>query len=109
MSGVWKLVPETIFCVDRRPGARPLTGGKVPVLSVRTTPPVATATHAGTAINGACTLVEIVTPIGTRRMGVADAYITSSLRMAIKLWPGCERDEVVRRWEDAADERGGRS
>lgn len=106
---MWKLIPETIFCTDQRPGAQRLTGGKVPVLSVKVTPPVGTSTHAGTAIRGECTLVEITTPIGVRRMGVSDAYINSSLRMAIKLWPGTERDEVIRRWEDASDERGGAS
>ncbi len=103
---MWKLVPETIFCTDQRAEAKPLTGGKVPVLSIRTVPPVATPTHEGTAIRGACTLVEITTPIGVRRMGVSDAYINSSLRMAIKLWPGTERDEVIRRWENTTDERG---
>lgn len=106
---MWKLVPQMIFCTDQRPGARPLTGGMVPVLNVKTTPPVTTTTHAGTAIRGECTLVEITTPIGVRRMGVSDAYINSSLRMAVKLWPGAERDEVIRRWETTTDERGGAS
>jgi hypothetical protein len=106
---MWKLVPTEIFCTDQRSGAKRLTGGKVPVTSIKATPPVDTTTHDGTGIRGACTLVEIATPIGVRRMGVSDAYINSSLRMAIKLWPGTERDEVIRRWEDTTDERGGPS
>jgi hypothetical protein len=103
---MWKLVPTTIYCTDQRHGAKRLTGGNVPVLTVRTTPPVSAPTHEGTAIRGACTLVKITTPLGVRRMGVSDAYINASLRLAIKLWPGTERDEVIRRWEDTTDERG---
>lgn len=106
---MWKLVPTTIFCTDQRPGAHPLTGANVPVTGVRVTPPVDDPHHEGTAIRGDCTLVEITTPIGVRRIGVADAFITSSLRMAVKLWPGTECDEVIRRWEDTTDERGGAS
>lgn len=104
---MWKLIPETIFCTDAAARARgELRGGKVPVLRVETRPPVTTAAHEGTAIRGECTLVTIHTPIGVRRMGVADAYINSSLRMAVKLWPGAERDECLQRWEDTTDERG---
>lgn len=99
--GGWKLIPESVFC--RVPGT--MTGGMAPVLRVTATPPVKTATHEGTAIRGECTLVTVETTIGVRHYGVADAYINSSLRMAIKLWPGCEHDEVIRRWEDTTDER----
>jgi hypothetical protein len=103
---VWKLIPETVFCVDAAARASgKLQGGKVPVIRVETHPPVATATHPGTAIRGECTLVTIHTAIGVRHMGVSDAYINSSLRMAIKLWPGTERDVCLQRWETTRDER----
>ena len=105
---MWKLIPETIFCTDSEARARGvLQGGKVPVTRVVSHPPVATATHPDTAIRGECTLVEVHTPLGVRRFGVADAYINSALRMAVKLWPGTERNEVIRRWEDTTDERRG--
>lgn len=104
---MWKLVPETIFCTDASARARGvLQGGKVPVSRIVTHAPVSTPTHEGTAIRGACVLVEVHTPIGVRSFGFADAYINGALRMAVKLWPGCERDEVIRRWEDTTDERG---
>ena len=105
-KSIWKLVPKEIFCVDAAARARgELLGGKAPVIRVETHPPVATSTHEGTVIRGECTLVTIHTPIGVRRMGVADAYINSALRMAVKLWPGSERDVCLQRWENTRDER----
>lgn len=101
VPGGWKLIPQSIYC--RVPGT--MTGGMSPVLRVTATPPVATTAHEGTAIRGECTLVTVVTLLGERHYGVADAYINSALRMAVKLWPGCENDEVIRRWEDTTDER----
>ncbi len=56
---------------------------------------------AGKPIKSECTLVEIHTRRGVKHYGVTKARIDSNLRMAVELWPGCERDEVVAKWDDA--------
>lgn len=87
-----KLIPDTIGVSDRStgrfyPNAR--------VLGVVAHPP---GSHGG-PIRSDVTAVEIVTSHGTRWYGFKRAWITSSLKMAVELLPGQERDEVVARWK----------
>lgn len=94
----WKYVPDFIGVLDRRsgkfhPDAR--------VKSVDLHNPVKSNTHPGTAIRGDAHLVSIHTEYGTRNYGVAEGCITSRLKMAVKLLPGQERDEVVAKWKNA--------
>lgn len=92
----WKYAPRIISVFNRGrfyPDA--------PVVSIKLHPPVKGTTHPGTAIRGEAYLVEFITPVGRRTYGVADGCIDSTLRMAVKLWPGAERDEVVAKWKNA--------
>ena len=86
---VFKYIPSTIG-VFANGEFYPAT----PVIRVITSPPY---THSGSGIKDECTLVTIHTHLGERHYGVTKARI----RMAVQLFPGCERDEVVAKWDDA--------
>lgn len=92
----WKYIPTTTSGFDRKRGG---FFKDAPVTSVRAFPP---GQHpAGRPIRADFTLVEIETPVGVRYHGFADACITARLKMAVKLAPGQERDEVVATWPNA--------
>jgi len=103
MANIWKYIPQRIGVYDR---ARGTFDPAVPVTTVILHPPVASATHPGTAIRGDWHLAEIITPKGTRTYGFADGYITSGLKFAVKLGPGQERDEVIAKWKKAPPRPG---
>jgi hypothetical protein len=96
MSPIWKYIPNRIGVFDGR-----AFYPNVPVTTTILHPPVSASVHPGTAIRGDWHLAEIITPKGTRTYGFADGYITSRLKMAVKLGPGQERDEVVAKWKTA--------
>lgn len=73
----------------------------VPVKRFTLSPPCEGAAHPGTAIKAQCALLTMHTEIGDRHYGVTRGRIDGSLRMAVELWPGCERDAVVARWDNA--------
>lgn len=89
-----KLIPETIG-IFRNGKYVPNT----PVVAVRTYPPGMAPVAAPIRKDLVC--VEILTGYGPRWYGVKRAWITSALRMAVELADGCERDEVVAKWEQA--------
>lgn len=98
MAGIWKYVPKTVGMFDRKTGK---FHPNAPVTAVRLTPPVKSRAHPDTAIRGDWYLLEMETPVGKRTYGVVNGCIDSSLRMAVKLGPGTERDEVIAKWKKA--------
>lgn len=94
----WKYIPEHVGVVDRNTKA---FHAKAKVKGVRLHPPVKERVHPGTAIRGDWYLAEVFTDKGRRTYGFVDGCIDSTLRMAVKLGPGQERDEVIAKWKDA--------
>jgi hypothetical protein len=95
MHGKWKLVPKSVGVFDRSTGRFMLSE----VGQVVAYPPGKAPKDS--AIRRDWHTVEVRTARGTRWYGFVDARITSGLRMAVKLGPGQERDEVIAKWEDA--------
>lgn len=94
----WKYVPRWIGIYDRREGK---FYPEVQVDKAQLEKPVGAQSHAGTGIRGDAYLLSMHTEHGTRHYGVAAGCITPRLKVAVKLLPGQERDEVVAKWKNA--------
>lgn len=94
----WKYIPGRIGILDRTTGK---FHPKAKVTGVRIHPPTGKTSHEGAAVRGDWYLAEIFTPYGRRTYGFVDACIDSTLKMAVKLGPGQENDEVVAKWKNA--------
>lgn len=99
MTG-WKYIPDAVACMDWN---RSTFYPEAPVTSIKLHAPIGESTlpHPGTAIRGDWYLAEVFTSVGKRTYGFVDGFIDSTLRMAVKLGPGQERDEVIAKWPDA--------
>lgn len=94
----WKYIPDHVACMDWN---RSRFYPSAPVVEIKLHPPIEADRHPGTAIRGDWFLAEVITTVGKRTYGFVDGFIDGSLRMAVRLGPGQERDEVIAKWQDA--------
>ncbi len=88
-SSTEKLVPQATIC----------RGQHVSVVSVRAYPQGSHPAHAP-LVTTAQTMVELVTPVGSRWWGFERAWIGADLRMHVDGWD--PRNEIVAGWDPDA-------